>query len=167
VSSVSEVSVTIVFFSCFVTDGFCCVLQRGIVSEGWDGVRTNPQVHASLPAPPPLTNRLDPALHSPCPSRTHSSLPIYRAVCRSSLLCCSVSWFLSAVNSLCCFARSTWHFRTTKEVAVGAFPRLAQYQIVIGCNRDLTMYFPGSSALSFLGIWSSSKSYILDCDLST
>lgn len=77
-SSVSEVSVTIVFFSCFVTDGFCCVLQSGIVSEGWDGVCTNPQVQYMpayphpLPLPPPTpptnlrTNRLAPTLHSPC-----------------------------------------------------------------------------------------------------
>lgn len=102
----SEVSVTIVFFSCFVTDGFCCVLQCGIVSKGWDGVCTNPQVHASLPAPPPLTNRLTPALHSPCPSHTllpphlSCSLSVIPFVLQCVLVsfCCELIVLLCQVN---------------------------------------------------------------------
>lgn len=47
VSSVSEVSVTCIF-SCFVTDCFCCVLQCGIMSEGYSGVRTNLRYQTGL-----------------------------------------------------------------------------------------------------------------------
>lgn len=56
-------------------------------------------------------------------------------------ICVAVSWFLSAVNH--CFAY-LWVNLTLqdKEVAIMHFPRLAQYQLVIRCNRDFHI-FPG------------------------
>lgn len=97
VSSVSGVSVTCIF-SCFVNDGFCCVLQCGIMSEGYRGVRTNLRYQTGLTI----------MIEKPCPYSPPAfyfififfiyflSTPLPSYLCSCQSICCNV------LVSFCC-----------------------------------------------------------------
>lgn len=116
VSSVSEVSVTCIF-SCFVTDCFCCVLQCGIMSEGYSGVRTNLRYQTGLTVMtdwPTLAHHLLLFLFYFFCFKAHS-FPFNCAVVNQFtvfVLQC-LGFFLLWIIVLLTFG-STWHFRTRK-----------------------------------------------------